>query len=174
MKNQKIAMLIQQAKESQEMLHILLVKFQPLVNAYCKKLFFLDTDDAKQELYLAIIECVKNMPHCNTDGQCINYVTNAIRFKYCYLCKKNLSREKIEDSYAEFVEKEYVEEFGLVELRCDLNKSLTKLTGNKKKIMECVLLGHSDIEIAKEMNISSQYINRIRKQIQNRYLESYM
>lgn len=139
-----------------------------------KKLFFLDTDDAKQELYLAIIECVKNMPYCNTDGQCINYVTNAIKFKYCYLCKKNLSREKIEDSYAEFEEKEYVEEFGLVELRCDLNKSLRKLTGNQKKIMELVLMGHGDAEIAKEMNISRQYINRIRKQIKNRYLESYI
>lgn len=40
MENQKIAVLIQQAKESREMLHILLVKFQPLVNAYCKKIVF--------------------------------------------------------------------------------------------------------------------------------------
>lgn len=68
MESQKIAMLMQEAKENQEMMQKLLVQFQPLVNAYCKKLFFLDVDDAKQELYLTIIECVKKMPYCNTDG----------------------------------------------------------------------------------------------------------
>lgn len=100
MENNKLAKMVYRAKEDQEVLQLLIEKFYPLVNSYCRKLFFLEFDDAKQELSLAIVESVRNIPYCETDGQCITYISNAIKFKYCFLCKKNLTKEKIENLYA--------------------------------------------------------------------------
>lgn len=165
MKDEKIAELVEGAKTDQQLLYDLIEMFQPLINSYCNKLFFLERDDAKQELYLAIVESVKSIPHCETNGQCIAYITNAVRFKYCFLCKKNIAKEKILDSYAEIEEKIYIENFKSVEIQYDINRVISQLPEKQKRILQYVLEGYSDTQIAEIMGMSRQYINRIRKQI---------
>lgn len=165
MKDEELANMIYQAKENRELIQTLINRFQPLINYYCKKLFFLESDDAKQELYLAIIESIKSIPYCETDGQCITYISNAIKFKYCFLCKKNLTKEKVEDCYAKCEEEIYIEDYKNVELRYDLSKIISKLPEKQGKILQYALNGYSDIQIAEVMGVSRQYVNRIRKQV---------
>lgn len=56
----------------------------------------LEASDAEQELYLAILTAVKNMPYCKMDGQCFSYIRNRIMFKLAELCRENIKREKVE------------------------------------------------------------------------------
>lgn len=165
MESTELAKMVHQAKGNQEVLQLLIEKFQPLINSYCRKLFFLELDDAKQELYLVVIESVRNIPYCKTDGQCITYISNAIKFKYCFLCKKNLARERIENSYAECEEETYIEKFTDIEFQYDLNNALVQLPEKQQVIWGYVLADYSDSQIAEVMGMSRQYINRIRKQV---------
>ncbi len=161
----EIVELVKGAKTDQQLLCQLIERFQPLINSYCKKLFFLERDDAKQELCMAIIESVKSIPYCETDGQCITYITNAMRFKYCFLCKKNIVKEKIEDLYAEEIEEIYEEDYRSVELRCDYEKILSVVPEKQQKILLYALEGYSDCQIAEKMRMSRQYVNRIKKKL---------
>ena len=53
--------LVIQAKNDSKYMQSLLCIMEPLVKSYAKKIFFLDWDDATQELNLAIIEAVKTI-----------------------------------------------------------------------------------------------------------------
>lgn len=161
----EIVELVKGAKTNQQLLCELIERFEPLINSYCKKLFFLEWDDAKQELCLAIIESVKSIPYCETDGQCITYITNAVRFKYCFWCKKNMTKEKVEDLYAEEAEELYEENYRSIELRCDYDRTLSVVPEKQKKILLYALGGYSDCQIAEKMGISRQYVNRIKKKL---------
>lgn len=172
MKDEKLAKLVKDAKTNREFMNILIEKFQPLVNSYCRKLFCLDSEDARQEIYLTIIESVRNIPHCETDGQCVTYIMNAVKYKYCLLCRKNIVREENEDLYEEDVEKVYFEEYGFIELLFDYNKAVATLPEKQKKILQYVIDGYSDYEIAKRLGISRQYVNRVRNKIRKLVLEN--
>ena len=56
--------LVIQAKNDSKYMQSLLCIMEPLVKSYAKKIFFLDWDDATQELNLAIIEAVKTIATC--------------------------------------------------------------------------------------------------------------
>lgn len=172
MKDEKLAKLVKDAKTNRELLNVLIDKFQPLINSYCRKLFYLDPDDAKQEMYLAIIESVRNIPCCKTDGQCITYITNAVKYKYCFLCRKNIVREENEDLYEEDIEKVYVEEYGFVELLFDCNKIALSLQEKKKEILQYIVDGYTDREIAKKIGVSRQYVNRVKNEIKELLLQN--
>lgn len=81
--------LAKQAKNSNEKLLELLQRLQPLINAYSNKLFFLDKEDGRQEIVLAIIESVKSISSYKSDCECIAYINNAVKFRYARLCKKH-------------------------------------------------------------------------------------
>lgn len=141
-----------------------LERMHPLVKSYAKKSFFIETSDAEQELYLAIIEAIKMMPKCETDGQCLTYIKNAVKFKFASLCKKNIKKEKIEYPYKKDLNEEvYHEKYYDVEILYDLEKRMSYMNEKEKKILKYLILGYSDSEISEKMGMSRQYINRIKK-----------
>ena len=79
----------------------ILIIMKPIINKYVKKIYFMDKEDAEQELNLAIIEAIQRISNCKYDGQCIVYIENAIKFKYAHLCKSNIRREEAEGKYVE-------------------------------------------------------------------------
>ena len=64
MEEQEYAKLINSAKHSEESLMQVIIKMKPLINAYAKKMFFMDLSDAEQEMTLAVIEAVRGIPIC--------------------------------------------------------------------------------------------------------------
>ena len=84
MEEQEYAKLINSAKHSEESLMQVIIKMKPLINAYAKKMFFMDLSDAEQEMTLAVIEAVRGIPICEKDGQCLSYIKNAVYFRFSY------------------------------------------------------------------------------------------
>jgi len=166
MKEQKYAKLVMESKTNQNSMLKLLNQMQPLVKSYVKKLFFVENSDAEQELCLSIIEAVRSIKNCETDGQCITYINNAVKYRFAYLCKKNIRKESIEDFYNDDVEEFiYLEKYDDIEIICDWQKKKYRLTEKQKEIFRYLELGYTDTEIANRMQMSRQYINRIKKKI---------
>ena len=101
MKAEKFANLVNKAKNNSEAVMEILKIMKPIINKYVKKIYFMDKEDAEQELNLAIIEAIQRISNCKYDGQCIVYIENAIKFKYAHLCKSNIRREEAEGKYVE-------------------------------------------------------------------------
>lgn len=77
------------------------------------------------------------------------------------------------DDYAEIPDDiiSYNDGYKTIELYIDIKKILNnKSTTHKRIILYIVLYGLSDYEISKKLNISRQYVNRIKKKILKDYL----
>lgn len=158
--------LVKHSKDDSETMIQLLGVMEPLIKSYTRKLFFMEKADAQQEIYLAIIEAVKNIPQCKTDGQCLTYIQNAVKFKFVHMCKKNMKKEEMEDLYKKDLDEEiYMEKYSDVETFYDLQKKKASMNQKQKEILYFLLRGYSDHEIADKMGISRQYINRIKKKL---------
>lgn len=165
METGKYVNLILEAKESEKALVNILTLFKPLIKSYTKKLFFMEKEDAEQELCMAIIQAVREIPRCETEGQSITYLQNAIRYKYVYLCKRNIQKDAVEEEYCsdkcETIK--FIENYDDIEVKYDLELEKAKLSVRHQKIFEYILEGNSDQEISEKMGISRQYINRVKK-----------
>ncbi len=138
------------------------------VKSYAKKIFFLDWDDATQELNLAIIEAVKIIATCEDDYQCLKFITNSVKYKFAHLCKRNLKKEKYECAYMDNegdLQESYRADYSSVELAFDLKNITLKMTSNQRDILKYLILGWSDSEIASFLHFSRQYVNREKKKI---------
>lgn len=156
--------LVRLSKQDSNYMMQVLERVQPLIKSYAQKSFFLERQDAEQELCMAIIEAIQKMPKCETDGQCISYINNAVKFKFASLCKKNIKKEKIENPYKDAInEVVYYEKYYDVECLCDLQKRMDHMNEKEKNILRYLILEYSDNEIANIMGMSRQYINRIKK-----------
>jgi len=169
-----LAILVKQAKKDDLALMDVLDRLNPLIRSYTKKLFFLDKDDAKQEITLAIIEAVHFIENCSSEGCCINFLKNAVYFRYCSLCKHNIRKNSNEITISKdgFADEEYIENYEKIELDYDMQKKIKKLELNKIQMdtVKLVYEGLSDKEIALQLGISRQYINRIKKKVFARIL----
>lgn len=166
MNNNELSNLVKEAKNDCEKMQSVLLRLQPLIKSYVKKLFFMEVDDAEQEIILAIIKAVKTIKNCNSDGECLAYIQNAVRFKQIHLCKKNINREKNEDLYEKNLESRvYLEKYDDINIMVDFDRQFSALTEEHKKILGYLLLEYSDIEVASKVGKSRQYINRIKKKL---------
>ena len=160
MKAEKFANLVNKAKNNSEAVMEILKIMKPIINKYVKKIYFMDKEDAEQELNLAIIEAIQRISNC------IVYIENAIKFKYAHLCKSNIRREEAEGKYVEELKEVLVGETSLeVEKTIDFKSKVQQLSEKKKQILTYLYLGYTDNEIAKELGNSRQYINRVKKEL---------
>lgn len=160
------AALVEESKNNSKAMSELLIKLKPLIKSYAKKLFFMEIDDAEQEILLAVIEAVKSIPNCVSDGQCMTYIINSVKFRHAYLCKKNIKKEQFEDPYEiDFEEEVYLEKYEDIDIIIDFKENISRLSDAQKLIFEYLILGYSDREVAEKVGLSRQYINRIKKKI---------
>lgn len=162
--------LISKAKYNKEDLLEVITLLSLLLHAHSRKLFFMEYEDAKQELTLALIEAIKNIPQCKSDGECLSYLKNAVKFRFSYLCKKNIKKETYEDTYADEFKMETLagkEEYADLETRIEWQQKIKKIPQKQQQIFQYLISGYSDKEIAQIMGVSRQYINRIKKKWRN-------
>lgn len=165
MKRQNVTELVTEAKENPQVMMKVICLMKPLIRSYCKKTFFLDREDASQEVILAIIESVKRIPHCSSDGECINYIRNAVRINFAHLCKQNDTMQFDADMNNYENNDQYTEKYADIEYAVDIHNFIETLPEKKKELMILLIHGESDKSIARRLNVSRQYVNRIKKQI---------
>ena len=108
MENTDYVKLVVEAKDNKAALEKLLELFNKTIRSHAKKMFFMEQEDAIQELSLALIYAIKTIPKCENSGEVISYLLNAIHFKYCYFCKNyfkknNMNCTKIWSCLMEFL-----------------------------------------------------------------------
>ena len=157
--------IIKSAQKDKAQLEILLNRFTPLIKKYSRKLFFLEREDAEQEIIIAIIEAVKRMKVYDSEGECISYINNAVLYKYYSLCKSSIKEQKIEVLEIDNAFLPYIENYEDVNTYIDLSISMENLSNKYKDIVILLLKGCSDSEIAEDLGVTRQYINRIKKNI---------
>lgn len=67
----------------------LVEKMNPLINKYMRLLYKDEKDDVCSELFLALWEAILKMEYFDNEGQCINYLTNALKNKFYELYRKS-------------------------------------------------------------------------------------
>lgn len=156
----------------EEALTNLIFIFEPAINKFSRQLGY---DCAKTDLNIFLIEFIKkvnlNKFDPKADGKIFNYIYNSIKNKKINLFNKNIKNKidtlpiKLEyiKSYDPSIESEI--------LISEFWKFLTKYQQIiiKKKFFE----GFSDMEIAQDLNVSRQSINRCKNRAFNRIKEQF-
>lgn len=167
--------LIEESKKgNKECLLKVICRFNPLLRKYSRKLNY---DGSESDLIICILEIIYTIPINNNKMQqdeCIvGYINVSIKHKYIYLSKKYtniMSRETefntdiLEENYNQLSENSlYLE---------NLMDNLPKL--QQEIIKQIYFKGTSEKDIAKQLNISRQAVNRAKnralKNLKNRYL----
>lgn len=163
-----ICTLLKNAKLNNEEMVNALRQFTPLINKYKKRLFFLDSDDAEQELRLAFIQAVYKLKYIRNDGECTVFIERALRNHVSALCLQNKKNDFLiyTDDIGEYdAAPRYEGEYDDIELLYDYKIFLKNVPEIYKKIFPLLIAGYSDAEIASMTHYSKQYINRIKKKL---------
>lgn len=147
---------------------IILEKFNPLLNKYCRKLNY---DGSYTDLIICLLETIKTIPIENNaklrnDSTIVAYLHISIKHKYINLSKKNcaiISNETElntdilgENSYNYIDEKLFIKEI------------VDKLSDFQKHIIKSIYINNiPESTLAKQMNVSRQAINRIKNRALN-------
>lgn len=94
-----LANIILEAKSNEDKILDIIKIMNPLIKTYVNKLFFLEKEDAEQEILEAIIIAIHEIHECNNSGQAFVYLQNAIKFRYYALCKSNITMQLTEEKF---------------------------------------------------------------------------
>jgi RNA polymerase sigma factor (sigma-70 family) len=153
---------------------IIVEKFSPLLNKYCRKLKY---DGSKTDLIISLLETLRNMPiyrnnEFKNDGCIVGYVNTSIRHKYIALSKKNcliVNRETILN--ANIVGENYSS--GLDD-KLFVYELLDRLTGFQKQIIKNIYINNiSESDLARQMHVSRQAINKTKKRALNNLRKNF-
>lgn len=165
----EISKLIYEIKQNKEKFYLLICQFEPLIKKYVRLLYKDEEEDIYAELVAALWEAVCNITYYNNDGQITNYLSRALLNKYFELYRRS---RKYNDNTIEIGEEKleaYIDKnnnYEKIITSNDMESFKNKLSGKKKQIFELVyLMGLSDREVAAELNISRQYVHRIKRNL---------
>ena len=68
-----------------------LLQMEPLIIKYALRIHCMEFEDAKQELWMTLLECLPYLDEKQDRGKILKYIEQTIIHKYYYLCKKNLA-----------------------------------------------------------------------------------
>lgn len=155
-----LPLIIEYQKGNMKNFNIIYDEFEKLMMFYSHRL---DCEDPFQELNVYFVELLFQVPlnKFNLDNSygLKKYIAVSIRNKYILLSKraqieKNLFIEYLDEVSAYTVD--YEEEW-------TLKKAITTLTDKQKRIINKKFFhGYTDSEIAKDLNISRQAVNRLK------------
>lgn len=144
----------------------LLEQMSPLVRKYAAKIHFLEREDALQELYIALLETLPYLDIHKGEDKCLSYMKTAVVNRYYSLCKTHLSVPKSEglESCAYMLEAPPAIDDTYYAIDSYI-KSLPTQSLKRKILSKCFYDEKTDREIGAELNVSRQYVNRIKRQL---------
>ncbi|MGN0512031.1 MAG: sigma-70 family RNA polymerase sigma factor [Lachnospiraceae bacterium] len=173
----EIADCIKKAKENDEgAMNLIIERLNPLLNKYARKLFFMEREDAYQELVASLIEAVRKISQYSDDAGCINYMQRSIEHKYCYLCKQNIRKENMDkmveqDIADSFITKDHAEKIIEREFVKSLLNDLNKREYEIMNLSVCYEL--SDADVAKRLGVSRQYVGKVKHQVYQKWKQKF-
>lgn len=140
----------------------------PLIKKYAGKTHFMEYDDACQEYSIALIEAINKIQTYDTDGQCLKYIATCIKNRFCFLYKRycsGVANEIFDDIVID--DSNTANTFDDVVFFADIADFIEKIPSEVKRNIASlsILQQKSDAEIALQLGLSRQYINRIRKEL---------
>lgn len=171
--------LISAVKRDKEQFYLLLDKLNPLINKYVRLLYKDDKEDVRSELSLALWEAVNTIKYYENEGQVIKFLCTALKNRYLELYRysrkihdKNfIPKDDKEIPYEKACENYDIES---IVFREDIENIISAYHGKKRMAAYLIIFENlSDIEIAGDLQISRQYVNRMRRSIYKEMKEKY-
>lgn len=165
----EFSILMQAIKADKNKFHLLLEKMNPLIMKYVRLLYKDEKEDVYSELSLALWEAVEKIHKYDNDGEIVSYLKTALRNKYLELYRN--SRKKHDNEIAMEDELASYDDYGFTEIQYDdavtnedMLHFISRFQGVRKKIFYYILIHNlSDVRIAERLNLSRQYVNRMRR-----------
>lgn len=160
--------IVLEAQQNNESMMEIIVRFEKLIQKYMYHFDVSDREDIKQQLQLAIIESIKKMTYVHSNGECVNFISQAVNNSFFNLCRehKKAAQSKLtEPDDFLLLNQPHIEKFSDIEMENDYAKKLATMPQIYKKIYVLLLEGYSDKEIAEKLHFSKQYINRLKKKL---------
>lgn len=163
--------------DKEALLH-LIEKFKPLIDKYNNKFF---SDDIESELVIAIIRCTSKIKLLNFDrnitGALVNYYSLAIKNAYIDIVKKSVKFSThvslFEDTFLEAIEDENI--MDKVNSKMQFEELLENLTTLQKEvIMDIFYFEKTEVEIAKNKDITKQAVCNLKMRALKKLRESYI
>lgn len=148
----------------------LLEQFSPLLNAYARKLYYLDYEDSLQELSISLYEAVSKMKNTDNEYACISYIKKSIVHKFTKLYRLSVETQQNQvncfslDCNSNIILSQEYETENCIS-HADLINKLKVKTPTERNIIFLIMQGYSDEEIGDILGYTRQYINRIKKKI---------
>lgn len=167
----EITALIQKIHIDKNAFGELVNKMEPLIEKYTRLLFKDEKEDVRSEMILALWESVTRINYCEKDGECLAFLSTALKNKFYELYRKS----KKQHDYQLFVENDEVFDISRDEnvtdmedaiFNVDVEVFLKKYTGKKQEIFKTIILrDESDAEIAGNFSVTRQYVNKLRREL---------
>lgn len=146
-----------------ESLEYLIFKFDPIINSISRKL---NMDCAKTDMVIFFIKLIKGMKIENiqnlSDGALVKYIEIALRRKYIKMNKKySIIEVELNDVFTS-----HHDEYTEIEFKIFLDEIENKKVINKKQnyvLLKKYFNLNTDQEIADELEISRQAVNKINR-----------
>lgn len=147
----------------------ILKRLEPAINKYARRVYYFEYEDMRQEIIIAVLEAVIRIEKYDNEGQCVKYLVNAIKIKYLELCRQENNWENTQmctKDMSSNLEHWSGDQYKDIEFRIDMDRIKKADSKLKVNIANFILIGNmNDMEIAKRLHISRQYVNRCKKQI---------
>lgn len=169
---------IQQAQKDPSQMETLIEKFRPLILKYARHLNKTERDDAIQDMIVAFILVIKkmdlnNFPQEASEKYLLSYIQKAMYTRFLDLSKRQT--QIITMDIDDFVYVERVDDALSPSEMVELREMLTGLTALQRKVLVIrYLYGYSDAEIADQLHISRQAVNRAKNRAVAVLKEKYL
>lgn len=170
----ELIILLKKYKENKDMesLEKIVKKMEPLIKKYAYKTHCMEYEDAKQELYITLIKALQYIEPERGVEKCLSYIKQAIHNKYRRLCHQNLANVKIQCLTDDLAIKD--QQIKDVNFYIDFKNYIYKLSLESSTKAHILYLSEiknmSDQQIATKLNMSKQYVNRIK----NKHLRTFL
>lgn len=132
----------------------LLKQYEPLIKSYARNFGTREMEDAEQ------------IDQVDMEAKVVNYLVKAVKSRFIYLYGKHRKRIESETAILEDMDFEVHENaYDDMIFYTDMSEYSKKLPEQQRVILQGILTGKDDKEIAAELNVSRQYVNRIKKKM---------
>ena len=144
----------------------LLEQFEPLIKSQARDFGANEKEDAAQELRIALFQAVQQIEYFDSEAQVNSYIIKSVKSKKIYLYRKHKKKCEYETAILEDMEfKVRDNAYEDAVFYTDLVRHIEKMPKKYRNILTQILEGKNDSEIADNMNLSRQYVNRIKKKM---------
>ena len=149
----------------------ILKRMEPLVKGYASRIHCMEREDSTQELYLTLLKTLPYLSSSSSEGECIRYMQTSVENRYRSLCRSCLTEPEKDDFDSCSVSLQAPDSID------DTNYDVTAYINSypsdsvQRKILSMYFYqDKSDAQIARKLKLSRQYVNRMKKKLNLKYI----